>query len=146
MTFGCEENNNGGVSFNLPNGAKEVNCQAAWVDVSNIKTQGATCAVGGATVTASGTVRGRDRECIVSDIVSGGLFKMILGRNTVCNCPGGGRGALLLQGTYKVTRIDEGQFSNSLSPQRFLDETEISLPSDNTKKVTYFRRHHAARM
>lgn len=135
VTYGCEENNSGGVSYTLPDGAAQVQCAAGWVDLSNTKTQSASCAVGGATVTASGTVRGRDRECIVSDVLSGGLIKVIVGRNTACNCPGGGHGALLLQGTYHVSQTLQSQFSTPGKPQRFLEEAQLPIPSDDAKRV-----------
>jgi hypothetical protein len=56
VTFGCEENNSGSISYKVPDGATVVNCTASWVDISNTKTQSASCAVGGTTVTASGTL------------------------------------------------------------------------------------------
>jgi hypothetical protein len=136
VSYGCEESNSGSVAYTVPDGATEINCTVAWVDQTNTKGQTASCHVGGSTVVASGTANGRDRECIVSDILSGGLFKTLLGRKTVCNCPGGGHGALLLQGTYKVTHVNEGNFvDDSLGVQRFIDEADLSLPSDNSKQV-----------
>ncbi|MDX0760535.1 hypothetical protein GOD62_32565 [Sinorhizobium medicae] len=137
VTYGCEENNSGSANYTLPDGAKEVNCTAGWVDISNTKTRSASCAVGGSTVTATGTVRGRDRECIVSDILSGGIFRAVVGRRTACNCPGGGHATLQLSGSYKLPRTEEIPYEGEgLNEQRFLNEVNVVLPSDDTKRVT----------
>jgi hypothetical protein len=137
ITYGCEQDSSDAASYQLPGNATQIVCNAAWVDTSNTKSQSASCAVGGTTVTAHGAVRGRDRECIVSDVISGGLFKAIVGRNTACNCPGGGHAALFLQGSYHLPRIDETPFSNvSVASQRFLEETELTIPSDDAKQIT----------
>lgn len=137
VTYGCEENNSGAAIATLPDGAKEVNCTAGWVDLSNTKTQSASCVVGGSTVTASGTVRGRDRECIVSDILTGGLFRAVVGRRTACNCPGGGHATLQLSGTYKLSRAEQVPFDReAMDEQRFLNEVNVALPSDDAKRVT----------
>ena len=136
VTYGCEENNSGGVSVNLPPEAQQINCNASWINLSNTGTQGASCAVGGTTVTASGTVRGRDRQCIVTDVLSGGLFRAIVGRKTACNCPGGGHGTLLLQGTYKMPKIVQQNFADIQIPaQKFLDNTDVILPSDAARRI-----------
>ena len=136
ITYGCEQDNSDSASYQLPSNATQIVCTAGWVDLSNTKSQSAACAVGGATVTAHGAVRGRDRECIVTDVLSGGLFKAIVGRNTACNCPGGGHAALFLQGSYHLPRVDETPFSNiSVASQRFLEETELTVPSDDARQV-----------
>jgi hypothetical protein len=143
ITYGCEENNSGGVNYTVPDRATEVNCQAAWVDMSNTKTQGASCAVGGSTITASGTVRGRDRECVV-DIITGGLFSKIVGRKTVCNCPGGGHATLALNGTYKLPVTSESEFKNEALPeQKFVSELDLVLPSDDAKRINKVDLHIA---
>lgn len=137
VTYECEANNSGSVSFQLPDGAKEVNCNASWIDVSNTSTRSASCAVGGSTVTASGTARGRDRECIVSDVLTGGLFRRLVGRRTACNCPGGGHASLLLNGNYKLPKIEQVPFSRFPLPEhRFERDLDIVLPSDNARRVT----------
>jgi hypothetical protein len=136
VTFGCEENNNGGLNHVVPDKAKEVNCTAGWVDQSNVKTQSASCAIGGSTVTASGTVRGRDRECIVSDILSGGVFRAVVGRKTACNCPGGGHASLQLEGSYKVSETLETAFKDgTIAPHRFIESYDNSMPSDSTRQI-----------
>ncbi|WP_156384837.1 hypothetical protein [Rhizobium sp. Leaf453] len=89
--MGCEETTSASARFEAPANATEIQCNTAWVDSSNVGSSSDNCAIGGTVVTATGSMRGRNRDCI-----GGGLVPK------VCNCPGGGHGYLQLSGTYKV--------------------------------------------
>ena len=134
-TVGCTDNNNGAAVANLPANATEIKCNAAWVDYANLKTQSASCAVGGSTVTASGTMRGLDLNCFVRDVFTGGIFGRLIGK-TFCNCPGGGHGTLQLTGTYKVPQTSTSSFrDDSVPPYRFVENFDSSIPSDTARQI-----------
>ncbi|MET4493546.1 hypothetical protein [Bradyrhizobium sp. LA7.1] len=90
--MGCEQTTTAAATYQLPEGAQEIQCSAAWVDTSNIGSSSQNCAVGGLVATGSGSMRGRNKDCI----------KVPPFGPTVCNCPGGGHGTLQISGTYKV--------------------------------------------
>lgn len=135
-SVGCEEGQSGTAVANLSDKATEIACTAQWVDTSNIKNQTASCAVGGTNVTASGTVSGRDRNCFAADIISGGLLSRVVGKKTVCDCPGGGHATLVVSGTYKVPETKVEPFADTQGqPVRFLDNFDSSIPSNQTREV-----------
>ncbi|UCI19917.1 hypothetical protein FJ970_02795 [Mesorhizobium sp. B2-1-8] len=90
--MGCEQTTSAAATYQLPQGAQEIQCSAAWVDTSNIGSSSQNCAVGGLVATGSGSMRGRNKDCI----------KIPPFGPNVCNCPGGGHGTLQISGTYKV--------------------------------------------
>lgn len=135
VTVGCESNQSGGARFVAPDGAKEMNCTAAWVDVSNIKDRTASCAVGGTVATASGTLRGRDLDCSVQTVLTGGLLGQIAGRKNVCNCRGGGHAWLELSGTYKISQTSETPFPSDVLTYQFLHDVNASLPAGSGKTI-----------
>lgn len=135
VTVGCEEDRGGTVSVTLPDRAKEVTCKWDWVDPANIKNRSANCVVAGSTVSATGTITGLDRDCVVSDILGGGLIKVIVGRKTACNCRGGGHAWLQITGTYKVEQAVEGPFAETVPPKRFSDILDIPIPSDTSRQI-----------
>lgn len=135
-SVGCEEGQSGSAVANLSDKATEIACSAQWVDTRNIKNQTASCAVGGTNVTASGTISGRDRNCFVADIVSGGLLSRIVGKKTVCDCPGGGHATLVVSGTYKVPETKVEPFQDTQGQLvRFLDNFDSSVPSGQAREV-----------
>jgi hypothetical protein len=89
--MGCEQTTSASTRFEMPAAAQQIQCSAAWVDTSNVGSSSQNCAVGGVVATGSGSMRGRDRDC-----VGGGLIPKI------CNCPGGGHGTLQISGSYVV--------------------------------------------
>jgi hypothetical protein len=86
LNVGCGESAGTTVSWNLPSGAREANVAASWENTDNVQNQSQQAIVNGTAATASGSIRGRDREWLG-------------------NCPGGGHGQLVLRGTYV---IDQG--------------------------------------
>lgn len=127
-TVGCEGNQSGSAQINLPSAATAIACNAQWINTSNLKSQTASCAVGGSTVTGSGTIRGLDKHCI-----PGTGF---LGRGGVCNCPGGGHGTMQITGTYSMPTNTTATFSNAAAHEtRFISNFEMSIPSDTSRQV-----------
>jgi hypothetical protein len=90
--MGCEQTTTAAATYQMPEGAQEIQCSAAWVDTSNIDSSSQNCAVGGLVATGSGSMRGRNKDCV----------KIPPFGPNVCNCPGGGHGTLQISGTYKV--------------------------------------------
>jgi hypothetical protein len=86
LNVGCAESAGTTVSWNLPEGAREANVTASWENTDNVQNQSQQAVVTGNVATASGSIRGRDREWLG-------------------NCPGGGHGQLALRGSYI---IDQG--------------------------------------
>jgi len=86
LNVGCGESASTTVSWNLPQGAREASVSASWENTDNIQNQSQQAMVSGNVATATGVVRGRDREWLG-------------------NCPGGGHGQLVLHGSYV---IDQG--------------------------------------
>jgi hypothetical protein len=86
LNVGCGESVGTTVSWNLPSGAREANVGASWENTDNVQSQSQQAVVNGTVATASGSIRGRDREWLG-------------------NCSGGGHGQLVLRGTYV---IDQG--------------------------------------
>lgn len=83
LNVGCAESAGTTVSWSLPASAREVNVTASWENTDNVQNQSQQAVVTGNVATASGSIRGRDREWLG-------------------NCPGGGHGQLVLRGTYVV--------------------------------------------
>ncbi|KSV76035.1 hypothetical protein N185_16435 [Sinorhizobium sp. GW3] len=84
--MGCEETTSAAVRFEAPSNATEIQCATAWVETSNVGSSSDNCAIGGTVVTATGSMRGRNKDCALG----------------ICNCPGGGHGYLQLSGSYRV--------------------------------------------
>lgn len=120
VNVGCENTLPGNISFTAPVGAKEINCNAAWVNTSNLKLQSQSCTVGGNVVAASGTITGVDYQ------------NLVLARN----CPGGGHGALAVSGTYHLSQAVAAPFVDAASPAyRLLANLDVSIPSDTGRTV-----------
>jgi hypothetical protein len=125
---GCEETNNASVRYEAPAGATEIQCAAAWVDTAGVKSVSQNCAVGGAIITAAGSITGRDRQCLPG---IGGLF----GRKSTCNCPGGAHGWLQVAGSFKVPMTTTEQIHNASVGEYALREgssASVTLPFDST--------------
>lgn len=86
VNFGCESSQPGNIAFTAPIGATQINCNASWINTSNVKNHSQSCSVGGNVVTASGSITGLDKQRIS---FPGG---------SVANCPGGGHGQLQVTG------------------------------------------------
>jgi hypothetical protein len=86
LNVGCEDSASTTVSWNLPEGAREANVSASWEATDNIQNQAQQAVVSGNVATATGAIRGRDRQW-------------------TGNCPSGGHGQLVLKGSYV---IDQG--------------------------------------
>ena len=82
VQVGCEQDNSVTIQYLFPAEASEIDCSAEWVDTSALKSKQGTCLVSGSIATATGNIRGRDKEFF--------------------NCKGGGHGWLRMSGTYKV--------------------------------------------
>jgi hypothetical protein len=128
LNVGCRSSNHASARHVVPEGARRIQCDASWNRISNLKAQNATCAVGGRTVTGTGTIVGRDT-------------------NLFGDCPGGGHAWFQLSGSYQEPQ--DSRQSVSSGPQEFLATAPISLSanlgipsglSDVTVAVTV-RRH-----
>ena len=120
VNFGCESSQPGNTSFTVPVGATQINCNSAWINMSNVKNHSQSCSVGGNVVTASGSITGLDKQNF-------GIAK---------NCPGGGHGALELTGTYHLSQPVAAPFTDAASPPyRLLANLQLSIPSDAGRTV-----------
>jgi hypothetical protein len=81
FNVGCGESTSAAVEFHLPPGATDVQTAASWQHTDNLKNQSQNAFVTPDGARATGTIIGLDRQ----------LF----------NCPGGGHGELILEGSYK---------------------------------------------
>jgi hypothetical protein len=90
VNVGCEETVSARATFPLPEGAEIMGTlSAAWRNTDNAKSfTAATRQTGADEVVAEGTMTGLTREHIFG----------------IANCPGGGRGELVLSGTYRKPR------------------------------------------
>jgi len=134
VTFQCEETRNAAAVVNLPEGAREIQCNSEWIETSNTSGRSQNCTVGGTVVSATGSITGRNRECyIVGDVVRGLTFG-IVNRRSVCNCPGGGHGSLRVFGTYKVTVDTVSNEKYELNPPVTMTGVHAfaTLPSDSS--------------
>ncbi|MCP3414207.1 hypothetical protein NLM16_08855 [Bradyrhizobium brasilense] len=126
--MGCEQNTSAAVRFELPAGAQEIQCSAAWVDTSNVGGSSQNCAVGGLVATGSGSMRGRNKDCI----------KIPPFGPNVCNCPGGGHGTLQISGSYKVPE-PKVEDLNGIEVGSYVlkggSDVSTSLPSDATVEI-----------
>jgi len=135
-SVGCTDNGSGSAVTTLPANASEITCNAQWINTRSLKNQTASCAIGGSTVTASGTIRGLDRTCIYRDVLTAGLFGLIGNRDLFCDCPGGGHGTLTVTGSYKAPFTEIKNFKDeSAVANRFLENFEASIPSDSARTV-----------
>lgn len=87
VSVGCEKSKSKSLSWPAPEGARQIDAKAKWVKTKRLKDADANTAVSGLTVTASGKIRGKDKELGI-------------------NCRGGGKGKLRLYGTYVLNRAD----------------------------------------
>ena len=83
VNFGCGDTKPGNVSWNAPAGAEQLNATASWINSDNVGGQEQHVVISGTTATASGTITGRNKDW-------------------TGNCPGGGHGELVIQGTYQI--------------------------------------------
>jgi hypothetical protein len=86
LNVGCAESASTTVGWTLPADARDANVSASWENTDNLQGQTQQAVVSGNLATASGSIRGRDKEWLG-------------------NCPGGGHGQLVLKGSYV---IDQG--------------------------------------
>jgi hypothetical protein len=119
VNFGCEESKTSSVSWTLPAGAEQINATAAWINTDNVKGQDQHAVVTGLTATATGVITGRDRDW-------------------THNCPGGGHGELVVQGTYQIMQPSaptpfEAVQSGSVSKGKPLS---IPLPIEQGLQIT----------
>ncbi|MGR9400222.1 hypothetical protein ACU8M5_10795 [Rhizobium leguminosarum] len=105
-SMGCEDNTSALDRFEMPSGSRNIQCQATWINTSNVKNQSANCAVSANVATATGGMRGRDKEW-------------------TGNCPGGGHGSFVMSGSYEVPR----QVVNPVTsePRHFVGRAPMSL-------------------
>lgn len=82
VAVGCEDSRSSKVEYEVPKDAYEVQRACDWVDTDDLKSQSCDTALSGTTVTATGSIRGRDKQLL--------------------NCPGGGHGTLKLKGNYRM--------------------------------------------
>ena len=115
FNVGCTDSANASVTWNLPVGAHDINASADWEKADDLQSSGASRpVVQGQTVTASGSIRGRDREW-------------------TGNCPGGGHGELVLTGTYFMDSSADAEkivLSQLTEAQWTGSEKQIALSSD----------------
>jgi hypothetical protein len=118
VNFGCGESKTASVAWNAPAGADQINGSASWANTDNVKSQDQQVAYAGTSATANGSISGLDR-------------------NWLGNCPGGGHGELVLQGTYRILQPSaatpfESLQSGTVSAMKPLI---IPLPTEQGTKI-----------
>jgi len=118
VNFGCGESKPVSSAWNAPPGAEQINASASWVNTDNVKSQDQHVTIAGNTATATGVISGRDREW-------------------TGNCPGGGHGELVVQGSYQLlqpTAAEPFEFvqSGSVSKDKPL---VIPLPTEQGLQI-----------
>ncbi|MDU0923283.1 hypothetical protein RXR22_23960 [Raoultella ornithinolytica] len=131
VEVGCEKSGSTSVQYQLPTNATTINCTAAWINTSKLNGVSPTaCIVTGTTASASGTIRGLDKDCLPGSSLFGGY---------TCNCPGGGHGTLMISGTYKTPNTNVTSLTDVTVGKYNISNrgVSLSLPSDAavTKKA-----------
>jgi hypothetical protein len=121
INFGCGQSLPVTVNFSMPPGATLLSQSLGWVNVNNSNaTSTSPVSVQGNIVAGAGVITGLNYQ------------EFPFG---VRNCPGGGHGALVLSGSYKVDQVSEQEIKGDL-PQGKLTNVQhpviFSLPSDPT--------------
>lgn len=88
LNVGCGDTVGTSARWPLPVGASEVQTIASWQHTDNLKTYTQQADVEGDSAVAKGSITGRDKE----------MF----------NCPGGGHGELVLEGSYQAAPSSSG--------------------------------------
>jgi hypothetical protein len=115
VSVGCEQTATATVTWQAPENAHVSAFHAQWVDVNNVSSQTQSVIPSGSTYLATGSIRGRDRQCVLG----------------ICNCPGGGHGNLVLSGTYELP--DPGTRSFSFRQVvRGPELAQVKVPSQDT--------------
>lgn len=117
IQVGCENSASTTVQWNAPDGASQIAPQSVWYDTDNLKGQSSNAVASGPVASATGTVSGRDKQCVLG----------------VCNCPGGGHGKLRLFGTYVVSQTVTSPFHDERQVTH-VNPTHISIPNDGLLK------------
>lgn len=113
IQVGCENSASTTVQWNAPDGASQITPQAMWSETSNLNGQSANAVVSGTVVSATGTISGLNKQCVLG----------------VCNCPGGGHGKLRLFGTYVISQTVTNPFHDEQQVTH-VNPTHISVPND----------------
>jgi hypothetical protein len=109
VNFGCNESRSVNVAWNAPPGAEQINATASWVNTDNVRSQDQHVVITGNTAAASGVISGRDREW-------------------TGNCPGGGHGELLIQGTYRIMQPTAGEPFESVQSGSVSKDKPLVIP------------------
>ena len=88
FNVGCGDGANASVQWPIPPGATDIQPIASWQHTDNLKSHNQQVAVSGNAVVATGSIVGLDKQ----------LF----------NCPGGGHGELVLEGSYQPANPEAG--------------------------------------
>jgi hypothetical protein len=110
INVGCEQTSTTSVQWNAPDGARITSSVAQWVDINNLAGVTQSTSPGAHGVTAFGSISGLSKQCALFGI---------------CNCPGGGHGRLLLQGTYAVL---DTQPKSAVSHVLATTSTPVAVP------------------
>lgn len=88
LNVGCGETVPGSVQFPIPQGATDVQARASWQHTDNLRNMAQTVSPSGGVLKAIGTITGLEKQFF--------------------NCPGGGHGELILEGSYIPNAPDQG--------------------------------------
>ncbi len=88
LNVGCGDSANTSVQWPIPAGATDIQPTASWQHTDNLKGQSQQTVINGGAVVATGGITGLDKQ----------LF----------NCPGGGHGELVLEGSYQPANPEAG--------------------------------------
>jgi hypothetical protein len=88
INVGCGDTVPGSVQFAIPQGATDVQARASWQHTDNLRNMAQTVSPPNGVLTAAGTITGLERQFF--------------------NCPGGGHGELVLEGSYIPAAPDQG--------------------------------------
>ena len=118
VSVGCEDSSSTSLSWEAPAGARQLDAKAKWVKTRRLKRESASAAVSGLVATASGRIRGKDKE-----------FRI--------NCRGGGRGKLRLYGSYVLDRNDSKAITHQA--QAVMSSGEASFIVPQTEGIAFRR-------
>jgi hypothetical protein len=122
-SVGCEETKSGSAQFTAPDGATQINPTAAWVNTDKLGNQSQTVAATGLTATATGTIRGQNK-------------------NWVGNCDGGGHGELVVRGTYNIPVTSTAPFAQTATVTAASNGSIVVPSGDGVKLTTIAVRFH----
>jgi hypothetical protein len=107
----CERTSSTNVSWTMPAEGKQLNGTAQWIERDGGGSESAHADVSGATIIASGSINGQNK-------------------NLFGNCPGGGHGRLQVSGTYYIDQTHQEPYEYKQDLTMISSKVDYSLPAE----------------